>query len=36
MFIDGTITLATLHDKRIDVGIEDWMPGIIATLGLIT
>ncbi|KAI9282781.1 hypothetical protein BY458DRAFT_497350, partial [Sporodiniella umbellata] len=34
-FIDGLIELSILPDRKIAPGIEDYMPGIITTLGMI-
>ncbi|KAI8983437.1 vacuolar protein sorting protein 68 [Pilobolus umbonatus] len=35
IFLDGLITLSVLPDRQVAPGIEDWAPGICATLGMI-
>ncbi|OBZ88416.1 hypothetical protein A0J61_03539 [Choanephora cucurbitarum] len=35
IFIDGLSVLWSLPDRQVVPGIEDWVPGIITTLGLI-
>ncbi|PHZ11075.1 UPF0220-domain-containing protein, partial [Rhizopus microsporus ATCC 52813] len=35
VFIDGLTLLWNLPDRKVAPGIEDWIPGIIATLGMI-
>lgn len=34
-FIDGLAVLWNLQDRQIAPGIEDWVPGIVTTLGMI-
>ncbi|CAO3697733.1 unnamed protein product [Rhizopus stolonifer] len=34
-FIDGLTKLSTLPDRKVAPGIEDWVPGIITTFGMI-
>lgn len=34
-FVDGLLQIATLENRQVEPGIEDWVPGILATFGLI-
>ncbi|KAI8970044.1 hypothetical protein BDF20DRAFT_915915 [Mycotypha africana] len=35
IFIDGLVTNINLPDRQVIPGIEDWVPGLITTIGLI-
>lgn len=34
-FVDGLLQLATLENRQVAPGIEDWVPGILTTFGFI-